>query len=134
MDILEDVKMRLISFGYNVDETEGSIDLYIINHMINKVTNHIKNSCNISSIPEGLYEVAIDMVCGNFLKEKKIMDPDSLSYINLDVALKSIKEGDTQIEYAVDSSSTPDAKFDAFVNYLIEHGEKDFVTYRDFSW
>ena len=136
MDILEDVKMRLISFGYNVDETEGSIDLYIINHMINKVTNHIKNSCNISSIPEGLYEVAIDMVCGNFLKEKKIMDADSLSHINLEFGIKSIKEGDTQVEYAVsqDSSSTPDAKFDAFVQYLIEHGEKDFVTYRDFSW
>ena len=68
------------------------------------------------------------------VKEKKIIDPDSVSYINLDVALKSVKEGDTQVEYAIDSSSTPDAKFDSFVNYLIEHGEKDFVTYRDFSW
>lgn len=131
-----DIIQRLASFGYVVDTTEGSMDLYVINFAINKVENHIKNSCNISTMPDGLHEVAVDMVCGNFLLEKKTLDADSLSYINLDAAIKSIKEGDTQVEYAVgqDSSTTPEARLNSFITYLIEHGEKDFVKYRDFAW
>jgi len=135
MDILEEVKMRLQNFGYNVDDSEGSSDLYIINFLINKVVKHIKCSCNISHVPDGLHEVAVDMVCGHFLNEKKTMDADSLSNINLDVAVKSLKEGDTQITYALgEGSLTPEAKLDLFIKYLIEYGEKDFAAYRCFAW
>ena len=135
MAMIDDVKARLESMGYEVDEETGSTDLFLINFMIQKTEAHIKNSCNISSIPDGLYQIAVDMACGNFLYEKKAVDADSLTGFDLDAAVKQISEGDTSITYALgEGSTTPEARLDAFIAYLIGYGEKDFVTYRCMTW
>lgn len=131
MAMIDDVKERLESIGYDVDETTGSTDLFLINLVIAKTEAHIKNSCNITSIPDGLYKIAVDMACGNFLYEKKAVDADSLTGFDLDAAVKQISEGDTSITYAISDGSSP---LDAFIAYLIGYGEKDFVTYRCLSW
>lgn len=135
MAMIDDVKTRLKSFGYTVDETEGSTDLFVLNFVIQKTEAHIKNSCNISSIPDGLYHIAVDMACGNFLYEKKAVDSDSLTGFDLDAAVKQISEGDTSVTYAIgEGSLTPEARLDALIAYLIGYGEKDFVTYRCMAW
>ena len=46
--MLEDVTARLVSFSYIV--TEG--DAWMLNFIIQKVENHIKNQCNTSTVPE----------------------------------------------------------------------------------
>lgn len=129
--MLNDVIERLASFGYIVAES----DKWALNFIIEKVQNHIKNSCNICKIPDGLYQIAVDMVCGNFLYEKKATDPDSFTNFDLEMAVKQIQEGDTNITFAVgEGSYTPEQRLDAFISYLITYGEKDFVSYRCMKW
>lgn len=129
--MLDSVIERLASFGYAVTEA----DSWVIGFLIEKVENHIKNSCNILSVPEGLYQIAVDMVVGNFLFEKKAVDADSLTGIDLSAVVKQIQEGDTNVSFAVgEGSKTPEQRLDAVISWLMTYGEKDFVTYRCISW
>lgn len=129
--MIDDVIQRLASFGYVVTDA----DTFALNFVLQKVENHIKSSCNIPLIPEGLYQIAVDMVCGHFLSEKKAVNADSLKGFNLDSAIKSIQEGDTNITFAIgEGSTTPEARLDAFISYLITYGEKEFITYRCMKW
>ena len=129
--MLNDIIQRLASFGYNVTDA----DKIALKFIYQKVENHIKNSCNILLIPEGLYHIAVDMTCGNFLLEKKVDNADSLKGFNLDSAIKSIQEGDTNISFAIgEGSKTPEQRLDALISYLMTYGEKDFVTYRCMVW
>lgn len=129
--MLDDVIQRLASFGYEVTDADN----WILNFIIQKVENHIKNTCNILEIPDELYQIAVDMVCGNFLYEKKAVNPDSLTGFDLDAAVKQIQEGDTNVTFAIgEGSSTPEARLDAFISYLSSYGEKDLISFRCMKW
>ena len=129
--MLNDVTARLASLGYTVVQA----DAWVLSFIIDKVENHIKSSCNIDSIPTALHEVAVDMVVGNFLLEKKAVDADSLAGIDLDAVVKQIQEGDTSVTYAIgEGSKTPEQRLDAVISWLMTYGEKDFVTYRCITW
>ena len=60
--MLDKVKERLRSFGYEVQDGDEAI----IAFSIQKVENTIKNDCNVSSIPDGLENIAVDMAAGEF--------------------------------------------------------------------
>lgn len=129
--MLNDVIQRLATLGYEFTDA----DEFAIKYVIQKTENHIKNSCNILLIPEGLYHIAVDMACGYFLYEKKAVDADSLKGFNLDAAIKSIQEGDTNITFAInEGSTTNEQKLDALINHLINYGEKHLVSYRCMTW
>lgn len=129
--MLDDVIERLASFGYTVTEA----DSWVLTFVIEKVENHIKNSCNILIIPDGLYQIAVDMAVGNFLFQKKAVDADSLAGIDLSAAVKQIQEGDTSVTYAIgEGSRTPEQRLDAVISWLMSYGEKDFVSYRRLVW
>ncbi len=121
----EDVIQRLQSLGYNVLDS----DVWLINFAIDKVTWTIKNECNIPEIPDGLRYVAVDMACGEFLFAKK----GSGQELNFDVeaAVKTIKEGDTQITYGVADNAIT---LDGFITALKSSGMSQLVTYRRFVW
>ena len=89
--MLEDVKQRLSSFGYEV--TEG--DTWVLGFIIQKVENYIKNNCNVDIVPEGLHQIAVDMSVGEFLLSKK--STGQLTGFNLEAAIKQIQEGDTTV-------------------------------------
>lgn len=55
-----------------------------------------------------------------------------LSDEQFDGVVASIKEGDTSISFDVNSS--PQAKFDAYVNQLSNSGNDDFAKFRKFVW
>ena len=48
--MLDMVKARLQSFGYEIKDGDETI----LNFCIQKVESSIKNDCNVSSIPDGL--------------------------------------------------------------------------------
>ena len=73
--MLEQVKERLQSFGYELQDGDETILAFCIG----KVEATIKNDCNVSEIPEGLVYIAIDMACGEFLTAKKTFSPDSIA-------------------------------------------------------
>lgn len=129
--MLVDVTARLASLGYTVVQA----DTWILNFIIDKVKNHIKSSCNLSTIPTALHEIAVDMVVGNFLFEKKAVDADSLIGFDLDAVVKQIQEGDTSVTYAIgEGSKTPEQRLDAVITWLMTYGEKDFAAYRCIAW
>ena len=129
--MLERVKERLQSLGYTVKDSDD----IAINFAMQKVENTIKNDCNISAIPDGLMNIAIDMVVGEFLMSKKTFAPNDLLNFNLDSAIKQIQEGDTNISFAVgEGSKTDEQRLDSFIDYLLNYGRDEFITYRRFRW
>ena len=129
--MLERIKERLQSIGYAVKDSDD----IAINFAMQKVENTIKNDCNISAIPDGLMNIAIDMVVGEFLMSKKTFAPDDLLNFNLDAAIKQIQAGGTNISFAVgEGSKTDEQRLDSFIDYLLNYGRDEFITYRRFRW
>lgn len=129
--MLERIKERLQSLGYTLKDSDD----IAINFAMQKVENTIKNDCNVSAIPDGLTHVAINMVVGEFLMSKKTFAPNDLLNFNLDSAVKQIQEGDTNISFAVgEGSKTDEQRLDGFIDYLLNYGRDEFITYRRFRW
>ena len=121
---------RLDQLGYVADET----DYAQIDFELDKIINYIINNfTRTSDIPEVLYPRIIDRVCAEFLYYKK--NSGSLKGFNYDVVIKSIKEGDTQIQYAVgQGEDTPENRFDAFVKHLERGFDKVLTPHRRLLW
>lgn len=119
---------RLTSFGYSPKEE----DTWELSFVMSSVENHIKNSCNTSSIPEGLLNVAVDMTCGEFLMNRKNTGRLDISDLDLSGAITSLSEGDTSVSF--DANSTDEGKFNQLISYLLTKGKGDFVCYRQLKW
>lgn len=121
---------RLQSLGYTVQDGDG----WMIGFSTQKIENHIKNSCNTSSIPDGLKITAVDMVCGEVLFALKQTGKLNETF-NLEVAVKQVQAGDTNVTFAIgDGSQTPEQRLNALLSYLMTKGEGDFVCYRKIRW
>lgn len=127
------VKERLDSLGITVSNEPASTDGYLVNFAVNKTTDHIKNQTNLDAIPHGLESVAIDMAVGEFLFTKKSIGLLNIEALNFDIVAKQVQDGDTNVTFAVDVNSTPEAKFEAFIFHL-QHNEVDFTRYRVLLW
>ena len=125
---VESVINRLTSFGY----LPKDVDLWEISFIMLDVENRIKNSCNTTSVPEGVYTVAVDMICGQFLMNRKNTGRLELSDLDLSGAITSITEGDVSISF--DANSTDEQRFNQLINYLMTKDEGDFVCYRKLKW
>ena len=129
--MLEMVKERLKSFGYELQEG----DEFALTFSIQKVENTIKNDCNTPSIPEGLLNIAVNMAVGEFLTTKKTFAPDSIAGLDLDMAVKQIQTGDTSTVFATgEGSLTAEQRLDAFLDYLLNYGRNEFSCYRKIKW
>lgn len=118
----DDVIDRLKQLGYTA--TEADYDQ--IDFEMNKTLNYVMNYCHITVIPEILDLRIIDRICGDFLYYKK--NSGSLDGFNYDAVIKSIKEGDTTLTYAVgQGEDTPENRFDTFVKSL-ERGFDKWIT------
>ena len=117
-DVLkEKVRQRLKSFGYKFKDGDEAI----LEFCIQKIEWSIKNDCNIAVIPEGLIFIAIDMAAGEFFKAKKTFAPGDITNLDLDMAVKQIQTGDTNV-------------VDSFINYLLTYGRGEFSCYRKIRW
>lgn len=131
-EFIEQILKRLLSFGYKPNE----IDSWMITFCIQKVENHIKNSCNISEIPNGLKEIEIDRICGEFLFSKKQTGQlNAENGFDIEMAIKQVQAGDTNVTFAIgEGSETLETKLNALISYLINCGESEFVCYRQIKW
>lgn len=129
--MLEMVKKRLKSFGYELQEG----DEFALSFAVQKAENTIKNDCNLSEVPDGLVNVAVDMAVGEFLTAKKTFSPDSIAGLDLDMAVKQIQTGDTNVTFSVgEGSLTSEQRLNAFLNYLLTYGKSEFSCYRKIKW
>ena len=122
------VLQKLISLGYKLEEN----DAFALCFAMQSVEKHIKNSCNVTIIPDGLLNVAVDRVCGEFLFTKKQTGRLTIEGIDLNGAIASISEGDTNVSFVAGASD--EDRFNQLVNYLMTKGDGDFVCYRRLKW
>lgn len=129
MVVRDDVINRLKHLGYTATED----DYDHIDFALEKTVNYVMNYCNIHIIPEILDNRIVDRVCSDFLYNKK--NSGSLEGFNYDTVIKSIKEGDTTITYAVgQGEDTPENRFDAFVKQLERGFDKWITPHRRLRW
>lgn len=120
---------RLGQLGHVVTDEDNEH----IKFELNKTLNYVMNYCNITTIPEILDPRIIDRVCADFLYYKK--NSGNLEGFNYEAVIKSIKEGDTQIQYAVgQGEDTPENRFDAFVKTLERGFDKWLTPHRRLRW
>ena len=127
-DTVDSVIRRLLSFGYEV--TDG--DAWTIAFTMQKVTNQILNETNQPFVPDGLIEVFVDMVCGEFMTVKYDIGSLNLSTLDLDGAIQSVKEGDTTVTFS--ASGSPEVKFKELLSWLMHGKEGDLLCYRKLRW
>lgn len=127
-DFCEAVLNRIQSFGCKITEN----DAIPLCFAMEKVRNHINNSCNVTSVPDGLFHIAVDMSCGEFLFAKKQTGQLEIADLDLAGAITSISEGDTSVSF--NSDSTDESRFNQLLNYLLHNGEGEFVCYRKLKW
>ena len=129
--MLDKTVKRLEGFGYKLKVGDKAV----LKFAVEKVTNTIKNECNVSTVPDGLMNIAVDMAAGEFLSAKKAFAPQDISDLDLDFAVKQIQAGDTSTTFAVgDGSLTPEQRFDLLVEHLLNYGRREFSCYRKIRW
>ena len=125
-EFVELVLKRLeFTFGYILKES----DSFGIAFAIQKTEEHIKNTCNVNSVPQGLKMKAVDMVCGEFLDSKNKTGQLDISTLDLNGGIKSIKEGDVQVNF---DDMSDGMKFEKLLEGLIQEG--DLLCYRKIRW
>lgn len=126
----EMVLRRLDSFGYEVTEA----DAFGIAFSVQKSEMNIKNDCNITEIPEGLYRTLCDMSCGDFLQVKYQTGKLNMADINIGGAIASISEGDTSITFENSNTNTDEGSFATLISELSNAGRGNLACYRRFKW
>lgn len=117
---------RLKALGYSYDKGNDTV---LIQILLESVGAHIKNCINDTDIPEGLCHVYVDMVCGEFLKQKK--SSGQLLGFDFEQAVDSIKMGDVTV--ALQDGASAEQQFDQMVREMLNHDD-DLLRYRKLVW
>ena len=111
----------------------GAADDPLLDMVLTNVQWRIKNLSKLSEIPEGLESLAVSMAVGEYLNMKKCAG--QLEGFDLDAAVKSIQEGDTNITFALgEGSSTPEQRLNSLIDYLINGRIGEIYRYRRLVW
>lgn len=124
--MIEQVKERLKSLGYEV--VDG--DDFGLQFAVQKAEAYIKHFCNISTIPECLSHVLIDIAAGDFLLTKKSIG--RLSSMQIEPIVKKIQDGDTTVEYA--ATIDREATFNAFLDKMVQGHDSELIAHRKLRW
>ena len=123
-----DVVERLVSFGY----APADDDSWMIAYSIKGTVNHVLNEINHQTVPEGLFEVVVDMICGELLNAKFQSGQLDMNSLDLDGMIQSVKEGDTQVNFSAEGSD--EAKLKNLLSWLIQGKGCDLLCYRKMRW
>ena len=123
-----DVVERLVSFGY----TPAESDSWMIAYSIKGTVNHVLNEINHQTVPEGLFEVVVDMICGEVLNAKFQSGQLDMNSLDLNGMIQSVKEGDTQVNFSAEGSD--EAKLKNLLSWLIQGKGCDLLCYRKMRW
>ena len=136
-DILKDTNMttmvesvvgRLVSFGYNPTEE----DAWMIAFTVRGTVNHVLNEINHKTVPEGLFEVVVDMICGEVLTAKFRSGQLDMTNMDLDGMIQSVTEGDTTVSFSAEGSD--ESKLNSLLTWLIQGKGSDLLCYRRMRW
>ena len=126
--MVDAVGERLVSFGYIPNED----DEWMIAFAMRKAVNHVLNEINHTTVPKGLFEVTVDMVCGEVLNAKFLSGQLDLTALDLDGMIQSVTEGDTSVSFSAEGSD--EAKLKGLLSWLIHGKGSDLLCYRKMRW
>ena len=126
--IIENVVNRLVSFGYCPTEE----DVWTIAYSIKGTVNHVLNEINHQTVPEGLFEVVVDMICGEVLNAKFSSGQLNMDSLDLDGMIQSVTEGDTTVSFSAQGSD--ETKLKELLSWLIQGKGSDLLCYRKLRW
>ena len=110
-------------------------EVWLIAFSVSEVVSHIKNICNISTIPKELNHIVIERAVGNVLYNVKSTGQSDNLPIDLETAVKSVQTGDTNVTFAIgEGSMTDEQRFDAIVSFLLNTGEGELICFRKIKW
>lgn len=125
----EEVGTLLETMGYTLTDK----DHWLLAFGTKQVEAEIKNACNQSLVPEGLYPYAVRMVAAEFLIAKKGMNQlQGLEHMTFEPYVKQIQEGDTNITFGTGES--PEQRFEKVLQYWLKNARQQFVTFRRLKW
>lgn len=124
----EIVVERLVSLGY----TPTDDDTWTIAFSIQKTTSHVLIQIGHKTIPEGLTEIVVDMVCGDILNAKFLSGQLDLTTLDLDGMIQSVSQGDTSVSFSAEGSD--EAKLKGLLSWLMHGKEGDLICYRKMQW
>ena len=124
--MVELVEKRLESIGYTVAE----FDETVISYVADTVINDFLIDTNQTELPEEVKPILSDVVCGKFLQLKRSSNQLDISNLDFD-AVTSVSMGDTSVSYGANNDS---ARFDAFVDSLLNVGKGVNSCYRKIKW
>ena len=124
----EDVINRLVSFGYNPTEE----DAWMIAFSTKGTVNHVLNEINHSKVPEGLFEVVVNMICGEVLNAKFCSGQLDMTNLDLNGMIQSVTEGDTTVSFSAEGSD--ESKLKGLLSWLIQGKGCDLLCYRRMRW
>lgn len=127
-----EVTERLKNFGYVTPE----IQYRNIEFEIELILNYVINQCNFTSvtdIPSVLKHRIIDRICSEYLMKQK--NAGNLENFDYSQAVKTIKEGDTQIQFGTENDGdTLESRFDKWVDYMQRGFDKWISVHRKIRW
>ena len=126
---LREVFKLIQAIGYEL--TDG--DQWLVGFCVQKVEQEIKNACNVQSGPLGLYKCATGLVVADFLTLKRANGNLDVESLNFEPVMKSIQEGDTQINYATETISSGEQRLNLFLATCYQ-GREQFIGYRRLKW
>ncbi len=111
----------------------GAADDPLVDFVISNVEYKVLNETNTDlPMPDGVGNVAVDMAVGEYLKVKKASG--QLDGFDLEVAVKQLQEGDTNIQYAIGAgSTTPEQRLDTLIETLIGR-KQELYRFRRLVW
>ena len=160
-NLLEKVKLRLISFGYgNATESLTEGDNVEGGENIAESANASENGAEAltkaftpvdemilsfdtdkcirememklnSHIPESFEYALVDMIVGEFLMNQKSLGMLEMNEIDYSMVVKSVQEGDTTVTFADGTSDSQ--KLDTLISFLM-HPEINYADYRKIRW
>lgn len=129
MDVVTKSIARLSALGYAVADDERPV----IEYAVDKAKTKLCTATNLTEIPEGLFYTWVDMAAGLFLSDKLAtgaLDGD----FDFSAAPKSIKQGDTEVTYAVSDKATPRDAFAAVLAKMVTPDKDIIAAYRRLKW
>jgi len=133
MEVLEAVKLRLGALGYEVKDEDAAV----LDYNIQKAETTLKIRTNQRKVPEGLFYVWVDMAAGLFLLDKDATgDLSGSTAFDTDAPVKSIKEGDVTITYAVSDSAGGESTggFDGVLERMVNPDDDLIFAFRRLVW
>ena len=124
--MVELVEKRLEAIGYSVAE----FDETVISYIVDTVVNDFLVDTNLTELPEEVKPILSDVVCGKFLQLKRSSNQLDISNLDFD-AVTSVSMGDTSVSFGANNDS---ARFDAFVDSLLNVGKGVNACYRKIKW